>query len=202
MSADTSAAHEVVKPARTAWRSGPLLLGVLFAVAVAVNFDPDDLGPAVMLAVAALVVVGGVVVVLLRTRLEIGPGVVVRHGVRGSTRVTRDDVDRVTWIPALQAGQAGRVQSRLVVVDRSGGAALRLTTPTWSPATLVRVAEAVATKDRFVHLDQPTTLVEAAFREPEVLSWGERHPFRVVALALFGTLAVLALLFGVFVLTS
>ena len=194
--------YEVVKPAGTAWKAGPLLVAGLFAIAIAVNFDSDDLGITVMLAVAAVVLVGVLAVVLLRSRLEIGPGVVIRRGVTGSTEVSGDAVDRVVWISALQAGQTGRVQSRVVVINRSGDAALRLTTAVWPRETLVKVARTLSTTARLVNIDQPVTVAVMKYQEPAALSWGERNPGKVVALSLFGTFAVLAALFGIFVLTS
>lgn len=201
----TSHAHghyDVVKPSGTAWKRGPLLLAGLFAVAIAVNFDSGDLGPTVVLAAAAVVIVGVFAVVLLRSRLEIGLGVVVRRGATGSTRVTGDAVDRVVWIPALLAGQTGRVRSRLVVVDRSGDAALRLTTAVWPRETLVKVAQTLSTMARIVNIDQPVTVAMVKQLEPAALSWGERSPGKLAALSFLGTFAALAALFGIFVLTS
>jgi hypothetical protein len=194
--------YEVVKPSGTAWKAGPLLLAGLFAVAIAVNFDSDDLGLTVMLAVAAVLIIGVLTVVLLRSRLEIGPGVVVRRGVTGTKRVTGDAVDRVVWIAALQAGQTGRVRSRLIAVGHSGDAALRLTTAVWPRETLVKVAQTLSTTARLVSIDQPVTVAMVKQFEPAALSWGERNPGKLVALSVLGTFAALAALFGIFVLTG
>ena len=202
MTSPAEGRSEVVKPSGAAWKAGPLLLAILFAVAIAVNVDPDDLRPTVMLAVAAVVVVGVVAVVLLRAGLEIGPGVVVRRGATGSTTVTADSLDRVVWIPALQAGQAGRIRSRLVAIDRSGNAALRLTTAVWPRETLVRVAQTLSSTARLVHLDQAVTVAMVNQVEPAALSWGERNPGKLAGVAVLGTFAAIAALFGIFVLTS
>jgi hypothetical protein len=202
MTSQTYGEYEVVKPSGSAWKAGPLLLAVLFAVAIAVNFDPDDLGLTVMLAVAAVVIVGGVAVVLLRSRLEIGPGVVIRRGTAGSTRIAAEAVERVIWIDALHTAQAGRVRSRLAVIDRSGEAALRLTTAVWPRETLVKVAQTLSAMARSVNIDQPVTVAMVKQLEPAALTWGERNPGKLAGLAVLGTFAALAALLGIFVLTS
>jgi hypothetical protein len=195
---------EVIKPSRGAWQSGPVLVAGLFLLAAFTTYRRnEDVVIAVGVLVAGAVIVAGVVVAVLRARLEVRPGEVTRRGVLRSTRVTAASLDRIVWIPALQAPQGNKFRSRVVAVSRSGAAELRLSEGMiWSKEAVVAVARALATGARVVTVDQPVAPGMLKQVEPVALSWGERNPGMVVVLSLLGTFGVLALLFGIFVLTS
>ena len=106
------------------------------------------------------------------------------------------------WIPALQSSQTNRVHSRVAAISPSGDSALRLTTTIWSRDTVLKVAQALATRARVVNIDQPVTVAIVNQIEPSALSWGERNPGKIIVISLLGTFLVLAGLFGIFLLTS
>lgn len=204
MEAAAEGEPEVIKPSRGAWKTGPVLMGGLFLVAAVMTYlRSDDIAATVGVAAAGAVIVAGVAVMVLRSRLEIRAGQVTRRGALRSTRVTAASLDRVVWVAALRAPQGNRFRCRVVAVSPSGAADLRLTEGIiWSQDAVIRVAQALARDARVVNIDQPVTPAIVKQMEPAALSWGERNPGKLVALSLLGTFGVLAGLFGIFLLTS
>lgn len=195
---------QVFKPTLAALRTGPV--GILVPIVLIVpllTWRRVDAVTATAVLLIGLAMLAGFAVVLLRARLEVGPGVVALRRVFGSTRVESRSLDRIIFIAALVSPTLNNVVgSRVVGVDRSGERVFKLTSSLWSREAVVAAANALASGTKLVVIDQQATVGQVKLSEPAALSWTERHPGLTALLFFLAFVLFFVGAFGIFVLTD